>query len=646
MNGGAVTVLTVLFGGEAVKVFGMGLLLASVVVSAAAAAPVTLAAGGVTYSVDPATLQIDAGQPDGSQTTVMPALHAPQAATVQAEGAGWTWNDADGHRFHLSVAGDALHLILSAKPGRSLTWAMPAVRDGTWLVPDGEGMAYDVNDAFWRQAYATRKCLGATNMLSFPAWGFLSQSRTVSYALGDGLHSKLCLQENEGLQASLRHDFAVGAETVDLFFHIGAPDPLAPAVFYRALLQGQGRFKSFADKVVPNLPRLFAAPHAYVWGSGRDQSFLDDLKALGITRLVLSYDQDPKTHKHLVGLAYLQQALAQGYLAGPYESFDNGQPAKTADTPVAVWNDDLYPSGCLQDAKGKPVTGFGGRGCEMSSEAIARRRPFVPGERYAQHIADGASHVFVDVDAFGDFFDDFSPAHPMTMAKDRDNRLTRLGLGIGRFHLVLGSENATAWSAGVVHYSHGTGQTHVMALWPLHKDKRYGAWWPSDRPAFFFKPFQPTPDESRALFAPADRLPLFEAVFHDSVVTVDRWEVPLMKFAGEEPNRFARALLYGNPTMWALDRRELARVAPWLQAAETDFRAVHGTNAPAALTGFVWLTPDRLVQQTRYADGRSVTANFAAKAWQGLGPACVRLSAPGRPDADFCPPPPPPPFRP
>jgi hypothetical protein len=415
---------------------------------------------------------------------------------------------------------------------------------------------------------------------------------------------------------------------------------LAPALFYREVLKARGQLKTFADKATPDLPRLFAAPHAYVFDDGRELDFLDDLKALGIDRMVLSYDQDPRSHEHIVGPAYLAKARALGFLAGPYEAFDNAQPAATADMPSAIWSEDLYPSGCVVDAAGKVVAGFANRGCAMSSEAIVRRSgPFFPALRYAGHIRDGASQVFVDVDAFGNFQEDHSPDHPMSMARDRDNRKARLALAIDSFKLVLGSENVTAWSSGVAHYSHGTAQAHASAVWPLLGDqKRFGGFWPPDRPGVFFKPFQPTPDEARALFGAADRLPLFEAVFHDSVVALDRWEFGLMKVPSQANGRFARSLLYGTPTMWSLDRNELARVGTWLKAAQDDFRLVHGAGPPVALTGFRWLTSDRLVQQVTYADGRTLIANFGETTWQGLGTDCVRVDTPGRRAVDLCPP--------
>ena len=614
--------------------------LVGLMASAATAEPISLRAGAIAYAVDPATLEIQA-RPDGAATVpLMPPLHAPEAVTVAPEGDGWRWTDAEGRAFVLSVEGEALRLRISGPRGSNLAWSMPAATGGTWLIPDGEGMAYRADDAFWRAAYGKERCLGGTSLLSFPAWSHLDGTWAVTYALGDGLLSQLCLHDDNGLQARLKHDFGDGAQTLDLLLAPRPPEPLAPALFYRQVLKARGQFRSLADKATPDLPRLFAAPHAYVWGDGRDLGFLDDLKTLGVDRMVLSYDQDPRTQKHVVGPPYLAKAKALGYLAGPYEAFDNAQPAATADMPSAVWSDDLYPAGCVQDAAGKVMVGFANRGCEMSSEAIVRRRgPFVPAERYAGHIADGASQVFVDVDAFGDFLEDFSPDHPMSFARDRANRLARLGLAIDKFKLVLGSENVTAWSSGVAHYSHGTAQAHASAIWPIQADqKRFGGYWPPERQGIYFAPFQPTPAEARALFAAADRLPLFEAVFHDSVVALDRWEFGLMKVPSEARPRFARALLYGTPTIWNLDRRELTRVGPWLKTAQDQFRQAHGEGPPIALTGFRWLTPDRLVQEARYADGRVLIANFGETRWRSLAPDCVRVTRPGQVPVDLCPP--------
>jgi hypothetical protein len=178
----------------------------------------------------------------------------------------------------------------------------------------------------------------------------------------------------------------------------------------------------------------------------------------------------------------------------------------------------------------------------------------------------------------------------------------------------------------------------VDPLNPLLNDPRFNGYWPPERPPIFFGRFTPTADEARALFEPADRLPLFEAVYHDAVVAVDRWNLSLTKVVGQEARRYAGSLLYGIPTIWNPDRRDLASTGVWLKAAHDDFQAVHGVSAPVALTDFAWLTDDRDVQQVGYADGRIVTANFGRKAWQGLPPNCIRVTGRAAPARTFCPP--------
>ena len=609
----------------------------------ALAEPLVLKARGTVFTLDPATMQIDATPAGQPAIAVMAPMHAAEAVAPTYLKAGWRWTDAEGRTFTASTRDDTLHLTVRAAEDKGLDWPLPhADAKAVWIVPDGEGMAFGASDPFWAKHYTHEHCLDASAGLSFPAWSLLSKGAAVTYALNDGLRSELCLQATDGLQAKMKHSFDEGMGSVELMFAVRAPDPLAPALFYRAYLKSQGRFATLKQKYVPGLEKLYGAPQAYIWGDGRDPAFLDVLKALGIQRLNLSLDQNPlSTSQPVAGLDYMKKARAQGYLIGPYEAFDNGQAPGIDIAPYSLWTGVLYPAGCIQTKDGKPMAGFADQGCEMSSEAIRRYagRP-VPGVRYEQHKREGANQVFVDVDSYGDFFHDYSPDHPMTMVQDRANRLSRLALGWKHYGLVIGSENTTSWATTAVHYTHGTAQSHVSAVWPIQSDhQRFGGWWPYDHLPLFFKPFDPTPDEARALFGPADRLPLYEAVFHDSVIASDRWEFSLMKVRGVEAQRFATSLLYGTPTMWSLDGRELRRSGSWLKAAHDDFKLAHGWSAPVALTGFAWQTPDRSVQTTHFADGRVITANFGSTAFDGLGPDCVRVARPKAKPVDLCPPP-------
>ncbi len=53
---------------------------------------------------------------------------------------------------------------------------------------------------------------------------------------------------------------------------------------------------------------------------------------------------------------------------------------------------------------------------------------------------------------------------------------------------------------------------------------------------------------------------------------------------------------------------------------------------------FEWLSPDRLVQRTRFENKVELTANFGLKSFDGIGQGCVRAHwLNKRHDETFCP---------
>ncbi len=607
----------------------------------------TLRAGGVAYEIDPATIEIQARTAEGERSVVLPALiPAGEVWRRERDGSGWRWRDDVGAEIVIKPDGPNLSVTISRGAARAFAAALPTMAaNDFWIVPDGEGIAIRAGDPFWRttpglQMFGQREqCMSATARLSMPAWSRIADDTAFTYMLTDGLGSQLCLKDDGGvIQGRYTHNFDADPEPIELLVQVREANLLAPAIAYRELLQRRGLFRSFADKPAPLLSRLYGAPHVWIWGDARRVEFLDQLRALGIEHVLLAADQGGDPDAGFAGPDYMARAAQLGFLAGPYEAFENAQPPETTDAATSNWGHELYPAGCIVNADGSVKAGFADRGCELSSEAL-RQRTAAPdiASRYEAHVRDGVTSVFVDVDAFGEFYRDYHPDHPMTVARDRENRLARLGVAMTRYNFVLGSEHVGAWSHGVSHYSQGTAQAHVV--WRLNQGReRFGGWWPPQRPPFFLRPVQLTAEEARATFGPADRVPLFEAAFHDSIISTDRWNYPLMKLTGLERQRFAQSLLYGTPTMWSFDQRELARAAPWLRAAHDGFRRAHGWEAPVALTAFAWLTEDHLVQQTTFVDDRVIVANFTDAPWHGLGAQCVRVTWSGDAPFDVCPP--------
>lgn len=595
---------------------------------------VQLAEGDAHYRIDTATLAVDRMLPDGPPVPLMLPVETTgtvDALEASAARASWQWPET-GLAFLVRIEHESLVLQVTSDEPSELDWPLASPAAAEWAVPDGQGMILPAGHA------DLAGCRAGSGALSYPAWAYLTAAHSGAYALSDGLQAEICWPEDAAGAVRLHYTFAPDTPALELALSAGPADPLAAARLYRERLQMRGGLITFADKQPATAPldRLFGASHAYIWGDGRSPAFLDDLEAAGIARILLAYEADG--WDEALRPAYLAAADAAGWLAGPYESFANAQPSGEADTVTADWGD-LFPQGCIVGEDGARHTGFAGRGCELSSEAL-RRREGAPNvaSRYAGHASAGARHAFLDVDAFGSFYADHHPDHPMDRVRDRQNRLERMRSAIDDHDLVLGSEHVGGWAHGVTHYSHGGNSANLDAIWPLLRQReRFGGYWPEDRPRRYFQPAELTDAETEALFSPARRLPLFEAAFHDAMISTDRWEFGQAKFPALAPRRFALALLYGTPTLWHLDRRELARIAPQLRAAETAFREVHGTDAPAAMTGFEWVSNDRLVQRTSFADGLTVIANFSDAFRDGLEPDCVRAERDGESQI-VCPP--------
>jgi hypothetical protein len=347
------------------------------------------------------------------------------------------------------------------------------------------------------------------------------------------------------------------------------------------------------------------------------------MHADGLTRMWLGYDADdaPMTRQAV------RAAERDGYLVGPYDSWANGQDPATADSPSSAWPAPVYPDFCVHGADGKPVTGFGGRGCYLSSQAFAQAEPkqHYLARRTARMTADGADSYVLDVDAAGQFFDDDTPSHPMALWQDEANRLARMGVLSGPDRLVLGSESAGSWASPVIDFSHGSQTPTADGLWTLENDRSvWGGYTPVDAPGVYFKPVTLPADLVTAMFDPVYRVPLLETALHDSQVDLDRWELSYTKFPALETDRALLAVLYDTPLNLVLDGPALEAQGRGLAALQRYFAPLHQVAGTLPMTSFRTLDADRAVQSTVFGEGAlRVTANFGTTAWHGLPAGCV-----------------------
>jgi hypothetical protein len=165
-------------------------------------------------------------------------------------------------------------------------------------------------------------------------------------------------------------------------------------------------------------------------------------------------------------------------------------------------------------------------------------------------------------------------------------------------------------------FAHGM-QTPVIgwgdADMSKNPDSEYfvGKWFPPEQPALFFKSVPIKEPLRRIHFDPASRLPLYQAVFHDSLITTHHWLFDSLKPSNARVENELTQLLYNVPPLYHLSAATLAQRLPLMARQDAFFRPLHERLATQALTGFQWLSEDRQVQQTSFEDGTRLLANFA-----------------------------------
>ncbi|MEU8900606.1 glycoside hydrolase [Nocardia sp. NPDC048505] len=576
-----------------------------------------------TIEVDPATLRVDSDAGPLSEGAAE-ALGTPGALTRDGDRVRWSLPGA-GLEVSARADGDRLALDLTATTPATLTWPVVPAEAQAIQVPEGDGLNIPVGDPLWTDPDSGVVDPAGRRLqdLTFPGLGFTGAhpGTGASYIIPTDLGSTVTFTDRDRrLGLTVRHDFdpaaATGTYTVVLDPTRGGP--IDSALDYRRWLAGHGGLSSLDAKIRqnPEVAKLLGAFHVYLWGDARSARGVRALREAGLDRLWLGYDSgDPR-----IGADAIEAAKRAGYLIGPYDTFSNVQdPAGAIDAPTSRWPAPLWPEGCVLDANGKPETGFGGRGCYLSSAALAQR-PDLLAQREQQMSADGVNSYFVDVDATGETFRDYSPRHPMTEQDDREHRLARLRALLPRF--VVGSETVGAWANSAVAFSHGSSTPIADGLWALQRDKqRWGAWYGANGPANFLQPVELPASLADRMFDFGYRIPMYQAVFHDAVVSTDRWELGLNKFPALAKRRTLAAMLYNAPLNYNVNLDTLAEWGPSMARAQQYFRFLQDAAGTTALTDFGWLTEDKLVQRTGFGDRLVVVANFGTAPYTvpGLG---------------------------
>ncbi|MBC7235067.1 MAG: hypothetical protein H5T69_04445 [Chloroflexi bacterium] len=368
---------------------------------------------------------------------------------------------------------------------------------------------------------------------------------------------------------------------------------------YRRYVQQQGRFKTLAQKREenPNVDLLIGAANVWCW-EAEPLSIVRQMRALGMAHILWSECREARV---------IQELNALGFLTSTYDIYqDVMDPASYGRIrfihrrwPEAAWPDDLMLGPDGDWIKGWKIEGKEG-GWFPCGVVCDRQAPLYARRRIAEELETlPYTCRFVDTTTATPWRECYHPAHPLTRSESRAYKMELLRLVAEDFHLVTGTETGHDAAVPYVHYFEG-----MLSLGPYRVP---------DAGRHMQQIWTEVPERvAKFQLGEKYRLPLWELVYHDCVVAHWYWGDYNNKLPALWDKRDLFNALYGTAPMYMFNR-EL-----WMQEQARFVRSYKDTCPLARSVGYAemldhrFLTEDRSVQQTTFANGVSVTANFGA----------------------------------
>jgi hypothetical protein len=349
------------------------------------------------------------------------------------------------------------------------------------------------------------------------------------------------------------------------------------------------------------------------WGDGVSTKMLNRFKENGFDRMRLCLEGWEGIEKRP---AVAEQANQMGYLFGTYDSYhsihDPSKRGTDSTWATAQFDTELFETGPIVRRDGKKRGGFKGAGYKLSPIAA---RPYVE-KRVSENMKNVPyTYYFIDCDAYGEVHDDYSPLHRVSQADDAQARTDRLAWISDTFRLVIGSEGGSSYAAGVIHVAEG--MFGPVFGWDdpdlRDRDSDYylGQYYPPDGPKVFVKQVPMKEQYQYFYYDPRFRLPLYEIVFHDSVVTTHQWANSSLKYSNVLDTVALTELLYMVPPLYHMNLDEFDKYREVMKKHYEFFSPLHRKTGFAQMTDFNWLNADRMLQSAVFDDRAELIANFS-----------------------------------
>jgi hypothetical protein len=463
-----------------------------------------------------------------------------------------------------------------------------------------EGISYPVDDA----TVETFKLIAyGGHGICMPFWGVTDGQRgymTIIETPDDAgikmlrIDGKLCIAPEWDAQ---KGNFGYARKLRYVFFDQGGH--VAMCKRYRSYAQQAGLLRTLEEKRQenPNVDLLIGAVNVWYWEKDA-LTIARDMKSHGIDRILWSNRDSPEVIQAMNEMG--------GVLTSRYDIYqDLMDPNVVKEQLRGVhpdWTQDAWPQDIMLDAKGDWRKGWEVRGKDGKMYPCAvlcdRQALKYAAQRVPAELKTHAYRCrFIDTTTASPWRECYHPDHPMTRGESRHWKMELLRYMSQDMHLVTGSETGHDAAVPFVHYFEG-----MLSLGPYRVP---------DSGRQMQKIWNEVPERvAKYQLGHEYRLPLWELVYHDCVVAQWYWGDYNNKLPSVWDKRDLFNILYGTPPMFMFSRMFWDRNQERFARSYRDVCTVARAVGYSEMTDHRFLTEDRNVQQTRFANGVAVTVNF------------------------------------
>ncbi|MBI2948892.1 MAG: hypothetical protein HYY23_14725 [Verrucomicrobia bacterium] len=368
---------------------------------------------------------------------------------------------------------------------------------------------------------------------------------------------------------------------------------------YRAYATEKGLFKTLAEKrrERPNVDLLIGAVNVWCWDR-EPLPVVREMRDADIERILWSNRQSPD------GLRAMNEL---GVLTSRYDIYQDLMDPEHFKNLRGVhpdWTTEGWPKDIMLGANGDWTKGWKVKGKDGEWYACGvlcdRRAPDYAKKRIPAELATHPYRCrFIDTTTASPWRECSAVDHPLTRSESRRWKMDLLRYVSDDLKLVTGCETGHDAAVPFVDYFEG-----MLSLGPYRVP---------DAGRDMLRIWTEVPERvAKYQLGHRYRLPLWELVYHDCVVAQWYWGDYNNKLPALWDKRDLFNLLYGTPPMFMFNRET------WTTNKARFVQSYRNTCPTARAVGYSemvdhrFLTPDRDVQQTAFANGVTITVNFGA----------------------------------